>query len=45
MTNIRYRKSRSFSRNKSRRNDSTETFFLYVAFHSIWSSIVNVFND
>jgi hypothetical protein len=45
MTNIQYKKSRSFYKKKSRRDDSTETFFLYVAFHSIWSSIANIFSD
>ena len=28
-----------------KKKDTTDTFFLYVAFHSVWSSIVNFFNN
>ena len=27
------------------KKEATETFFLYVFFHSIWTSIFNLFND
>ena len=30
---------------KRAKKEATETFFLYVLFHSIWSGIINMFND
>ena len=32
-------------RNRMRRDDGTETFALYVAFHSAWSAFLNLFKD
>ena len=30
---------------KQAKKEATETFFLYVFFHSIWSGIINMFED
>ena len=30
---------------KQAKKEATETFFLYVFFHSIWTGIANLFND
>jgi len=30
---------------KRAKKEATETFFLYVFFHSIWTGIINIFND
>ena len=32
-------------RKRARRDDGTETFALYVAFHSAWSAFLNLFKD
>ena len=30
---------------RQEKKEATETFFLYVIFHSIWTSIFNFFSD
>ena len=30
---------------KQQKKEARDTFFLYVFFHSIWSGIVNMFDD
>jgi hypothetical protein len=32
-------------RRKSAKKEATETFFLYVAFHSVFTAIANLFKD
>lgn len=32
-------------RKRARRDDGTETFALYVAFHSAWTAVLNLFKD
>lgn len=37
--------TKSTYKRKTKRDDGTETFALYVAFHSVWSAFVNLFKD
>ena len=42
-TSLRKKKSARIKSKKT--NDTDSTFFLYVAFHSVISSIMNIFTD
>ena len=37
--------AQSVTRRKSSKKEATETFFLYVAFHSVFTAIANLFKD
>ncbi len=39
MARVPYRSSRK------RRDDGTDKFFLYVAFHSVWTAVADLFRD
>ena len=40
-----FRKKNSVRNKSKKKNDTDNTFFLYVAFHSVISSIMNIFTD
>jgi len=45
MYSIEHTMTRTAYKRKQKRDDSTETFALYVAFHSVWTSLINLFKD
>ena len=42
---IEHTMTRTAYKRNQKRNDATETFALYVAFHSVWTSLINLFKD
>ncbi len=37
--------ARSYRTIRKERTDGTDKFFLYVAFHSVWTAIADLFRD
>ena len=37
--------ARSYRTTRKGRDDGTDKFFLYVAFHSVWTAVADLFRD